>query len=196
MLENVHDKSMQEEKIKSEEIYSGALLHVFRDTVRVQNGKESVREWIKHPGASAVVPLLDDGTTLLLRQFRYPPHKVFIEVPAGKLDKPGEDPLDVARRELMEETGYRAERFTPLGSFHPCIGYSDEIIYLYLAEGVTKGSEELDLEETEFVEPFRVPFEEAIQMVWRGEVLDMKTVTALVMAWNFVEERAKKGTSR
>ena len=186
---------LEEAPLTSEEIYDGALLHVFRDEARLPDGNTGVREWIKHPGASAVVPLFEDGSTLLLRQFRYPPRQTFIEVPAGKLDKPGEHPEEVARRELVEETGYRGTRFTYLGPFYPCIGYSDEVIHLYLAEGLSQDREELALEAHEFVDPFRVPFSEALQMVWRGEVQDMKTVTALVMAWNFIEERTKKGTS-
>ena len=173
-------QDLTEESLQSEQLVDGALLKVYRDAVRLPDGGESVREWIDHPGASAVVPLLENGKTLLLRQFRYPPRKVFLEVPAGKLDRKGENPEDVARRELEEETGWKAERFVHLGSLHPCIGYSNELIHFYLAEGLSKGTQ--DLSEGEFVEVVAMGFDEAVARARRGEVLDMKSTVALLMA--------------
>lgn len=168
-------------------LVDGVLLKAYRDTVELPDGEESVREWIKHPGASAVVPLFADGTTILLRQFRYAPGRVFIEVPAGKIDKAGEDPAEVAVRELAEEAGYTAETLTPLGETYPCIGYSDEVIYLFLAEDLSEVAS--GTEDDEFVEPFRLPFEEAVAMARRGDILDSKSAVALLRAAAEVEAR-------
>lgn len=171
---------LNETPITSEAVYDGVLLHVRRDEVRLPDGGESVREWIDHPGASAVVPLFDDGSTVLLRQFRYPPRREFLEVPAGKFDRPDEDPEALASRELEEEAGLRAERFTLLGKTYPGIGYSNEVIYLFLAEGLSEG--EAGSDDDEFVEPVRLPLAEAVAMAKRGEILDAKSCVALLLA--------------
>lgn len=170
-----------------EQLVDGVLLKAYRDTVELPDGEESVREWIEHPGASAVVPLFEDGTTILLRQFRYAPGRVFIEVPAGKIDKEGEDPAEVAARELAEEAGYSAAKLTPLGETYPCIGYSDEVIYLFLAEDLSPA--ESGTEDDEFVEPFRLPFDEAVAMARSGEILDSKSAIALLRAGAVVAAR-------
>lgn len=172
-----------------EPLVDGVLLKAFRDTVTLPDGKESVREWIEHPGAAAVVPLFEDGTTVLLRQYRYAPGREFIEVPAGKLDVEGEAPAEVAQRELAEEAGLRAGTLTPLGATYPCIGYSNEVIYLFLAEDLetTDGETEHD----EFVEPFRLPLDEAVAMAHRGEILDAKSAVALMRAGAVVADRAR-----
>ena len=179
---------LAEEKITSEHLVDGKLLQVYRDDVRLPDGSTSIREWIHHPGASAVVPLFEDGSTLLVRQFRYPPRRTFLEVPAGKLDREGEAPEAVAARELEEETGWKAERFTSLGSFYPGIGYSNEVIYIYLAEGLTEGRREL--EEGEFMDVVTMGFAEAVAKAQRGEILDMKSLTALLLADAFLKHRA------
>ena len=171
---------LEETSLRSEEVFNGKLLHAFRDEVRLPDGDTSIREWLNHPGASAVVPLFEDGSTILVRQFRFPPRRTFLEVPAGKLDQHGEPPEDVARRELEEETGWTAGRLTHLGSFYPCIGYSNEIIHFYLAEELKEGRREL--QHGEFMDVLRMPFSEAMERLERGEILDMKTVTALMMA--------------
>lgn len=169
-----------ETTLASEELLDGKLLHVYRDTVRVPDGETSVREWIDHPGAAAVVPLFADGQTLLIRQFRYPARRTFLEVPAGKIDIPGENPEEVAARELEEETGWKAARFTHLASLHPCIGYSNEIIHLYLAQELSKGKQ--DLESGEFVQLVPMSFTEAADKARRGEIADMKSAMALLLA--------------
>ncbi len=173
-------RDLSEEEISSERLMDGALLKVHRDDVRTPDGKTSVREWIDHPGASATVPLFDDGRTVLIRQFRYAPRRTFLEVPAGKIDVPSEAPEDVARRELEEETGWRANAFVHLASTYPCIGYSNEIIHFYLATGLSLG--EQDLSEGEFVDVIEMPFDDAVAMARSGKLLDMKTVTALLYA--------------
>jgi ADP-ribose pyrophosphatase len=182
---------LTETRKRRDELVRGVLLHAYRDTVALPDGSESVREWIDHPGASAVVPLFEDGTTILLRQYRYPPQREFLEVPAGKLDRPGEPPDDVARRELAEEAGYEAERLTPLGPTYPCIGYSNEVIHLFLAEGLTPSDAET--EHDEFVVPVRLPLAEAVAMAHRGEILDAKSALALVRAGHALAERRRNG---
>ena len=168
-------------------LVEGVLLKAYRDTVTLPNGKESVREWIDHPGASAVVPLFEDGATILLRQYRYAPGLEFVEVPAGKLDHAGESPEEVAVRELEEEAGWTAARVTRIGKTYPCIGYSNEVIYLFLAEGLSRA--EAEAEADEFVEPFRLPFAEAVAMARRGEISDAKSAVALLRAADFLEAR-------
>lgn len=180
-------ENLTEDQLHSEQLVDGKLLKVYRDRVQLPDGEESVREWIDHPGASAVVPIFEDGSTLLVRQFRYPPRRTFLEVPAGKIDKVGEDPEDVAARELEEETGWRARRFTKLGALYPCIGYSNEIIHFYLAEALERG--ERNLAEGEFMEVVPMSFQEAAQQVRQGEILDMKTAMALVYAEAYLKNR-------
>lgn len=177
---------LTEKQLRSEQLVDGALLKVYRDQAEMPDGSTAVREWIDHPGASAIVPLFDDGQTLLIRQFRYPARRVFWEVPAGKLDQDGEPPEEVAARELEEETGWRAHCFEHVGSSYPCIGYSNEIIHFYVARDLERGQRELG--EHEFMEVERMPFDEAVAMARRGDILDMKSVTALWFAAAHVDE--------
>ena len=172
---------LTEHTLSSETVFAGDLLHVRRDRVRLgADGPESVREWIHHPGAAAVVPLFANGDTLLIRQFRYPARREFLEVPAGKFDSPDESALDLARRELKEEVGLTAARWTRLGETHPAIGYSDEAIHLFLAEDVTEGDAAPDGDER--VVPVRLPLAEAVERARAGEILDGKTCVALLLA--------------
>jgi len=117
-----HDSHLIESEITSESVFKGCLLNVRKDSVRLPDGKESVREYIVHPGAVVILAFLPNGNLLFERQFRYPLRRVFLELPAGKID-PGEAILDTARRELREETGYEASDWEYLGVMHPCIGY-------------------------------------------------------------------------
>ncbi len=171
---------LTEETLASKQLVDGKLLKVFTDKVRLPDGQSSVREWIDHPGAAAVVPLFADGTTRLVRQYRYPARRTFLEVPAGKIDVPGEDPAGVAQRELEEETGWRTGRLTPLGALYPCIGYSNEVIHLFLVEDLEPGRR--DLGAGEFIEVVTLPFDEAVARARRGGLADMKTVVALLWA--------------
>lgn len=177
-----------EHTVKSVEIFKGKLLHVFQDHVKLPDGEESTREWIKHPGATAIVPLYENGDTMLIRQFRYPMKQIFLEVPAGKLD-PNEEPLRTGQRELTEETGLKADNWTYIGNFYPGIGYSDEIIYIYAAETLTEA--ELNVDEDEFVEPVRLPFSEAVDMVHRGEITDGKTVISLLRTEQWLKSKKR-----
>ncbi|HCR48405.1 MAG TPA: NUDIX hydrolase [Rhodothermales bacterium] len=178
---------LQETFLHREVLVEGKLLHVYRDTVILSDGSESIREWINHPGASAVVPLFDDETTLLIRQFRYPPQQIFIELPAGKLDVPNEPPLDTAKRELAEETGYDALQWDYLGVCFPGIGYSNEIIHLFLARNLHPST--VEPIPGEFVTPFRLPLTEALRMAYHGEITDAKTALGLIRAAAFLEQK-------
>ena len=176
-------KDFTEDFIDGDLVFDGALLKVHRDRVRLPDGGEATREYIRHPGAVAIVPLFDDGTVLLERQFRYPHRRAFIEVPAGKLDA-GEPPLDTAKRELLEETGYAAEEWTRLGTMHTAIAYTDEAIGLFLARRLSlQGKPKLDA--GEFLETLIVPFDEAIAMVRDGRITDSKSVCSLLWVDNW-----------
>ena len=132
-----------EKKLKSEDIFDGNLLHVKRDTALLPNGEQATREWIKHPGASAVIPYLPDGQIILVRQYRYPVQRVTLEIPAGKLDGPDEDPYVCAVRELSEETGYTAKTIEKLTTIGTTVGFSNEYIHIYKAEGLTPEETEI-----------------------------------------------------
>lgn len=169
-----------EKKISEEAIFDGTLLHVRRDMVRLPNGDEAVREWIRHPGASAVLPFFENGDVLLVRQYRYPIGEVTLEIPAGKLDAPDEDPLACAQRELSEETGYRAAHYEKLTTIATTVGFSNERIHLYLAHELTAGKQHTDPDE--FINVVRMPLDEAIAQVKKGEIVDAKSVVALLLA--------------
>ena len=166
------DKHLCEERISGEDIYGGIFLHMKRDQVRLPDGKQAVREYLTHPGAVAVLAILDDGRVLLERQYRYPIEKACIEIPAGKLEL-GEDHLLCAQRELEEETGYMAKKWSYIRRIHPVISYSTELIDLYLAEDLVPGKSKLDDEE--FLDVFAAPLEQLIAWVEGGEITDVKT---------------------
>jgi ADP-ribose pyrophosphatase len=167
------DSHLRETRIDGEVAYDGHFLKVTRDRIKLPDGKESAREFIRHPGAVVILPLLDDGRVLLERQYRYPNDRVFIEFPAGKID-PGEDSLASARRELEEETGYTATDWHFVCTINNAIAYSDEHLDLFLARGLTAGEAKLD--EGEFLETFTATVPELLEMVRNGEITDVKTV--------------------
>ena len=176
-------KDLTERFVSGEQVYDGKLLKVYRDVVRLPDGSQGAREYIRHPGAVAIVALFDDGRVLLERQYRYPQGREFIEIPAGKLE-PDEPHLETAKRELLEETGYAAAEWAHLGVVHTAIAYTDESIDLFLAKQLTSGSAMLDA--GEFLEIFTVPFAEAIAMVRDGRITDVKTVAALLWVERFL----------
>jgi ADP-ribose diphosphatase len=175
-----NDEHLVEQTISGEKVYGGVLLHVHRDAVRLPDGNVATREYIDHPGAVAIVPLLEGDTVLLERQFRYPHGRVMIEIPAGKID-PGEEPLETARRELREETGRVAASWRHLGTIHPLVAYSNERIELFLATGLAAG-EGPALEAEEFLETFTLPLGEALEWVRDGRITDSKTTIGLMWA--------------
>ncbi|HEX7055188.1 MAG TPA: NUDIX hydrolase [Burkholderiales bacterium] len=175
-------KDLTEHFVSGERVFAGKLLKVHRDVVRLPDGSHGEREYIRHPGAVAIVALFDDGRVLLERQFRYPQRREFIEIPAGKLE-PAEPPLETAKRELLEETGYSAADWTRLGVVHTAIAYTDEAIEIFRARNLTRGAAKPDA--GEFLEIFTVPFAEAIAMVRDGRITDVKTVAALLWVDRF-----------
>lgn len=170
------DRGLREEHVDSEVILEGRFLKARRDTVRLPDGVHATREFIVHPGAVAVLPILDDGRILLERQYRYPLRRVMLEVPAGKLD-PGEEPWTCGRRELQEETGYTAREWARAGEIHNAAAYSDEVIHLWFARGLTPGPARLDAEE--FLELLPVTEAQFDQLAARGVITDVKTLIAL-----------------
>ena len=166
------DQHLREERISGEDIYGGIFLQMKRDTVSLPDGQEATREYLTHPGAVAIVAVLDDGRILLERQYRYPIAKACIEIPAGKLEV-GEDHLLCAQRELEEETGYTAKKWSYIRRIHPVISYSTELIDIYLAEDLVPGKSHLDDEE--FLDVFAAPLERLISWVEEGEITDVKT---------------------
>ena len=167
------DDHLKESRVDGGLAYDGVFLKVQADTVRLPDGKHAVREFIRHPGAVVILPLFEDGSVLLERQFRYPSKHVFIEFPAGKIDFQ-EDPLVCAKRELLEETGYTATDWHFLCSIHNAIAYSDERLDIYLARGLTAGERQLD--EGEFLDIFKAPLTDLLSWVRDGSVTDVKTV--------------------
>jgi ADP-ribose pyrophosphatase len=176
-------KDLTEHFVEGGPVFEGTLLKVHRDTVRLPDGSQGTREYIRHPGAVAVVALTDDRQILLERQYRYPPRREFIEIPAGKLE-PGEPHLATAKRELLEETGYEAAEWTPLCAIDTAIGYTDERIELFLAGKLALKGRKLD--PGEFLEIFFAPFDEALAMVRDGRITDVKTVAAILWVRSFL----------
>ena len=167
------DSQLKETRIDGDVAYDGGFLKVSRDRVSLPNGATTFREYIKHPGAVVVLAILDDGSVLLERQFRYPLGRVFIELPAGKID-PGESTLACAKRELQEETGYTASDWQFVTTIHNAIAYSDEHLDLFIARGLTAGPAKLD--DGEFLETFSASLPDMLDMVRSGQISDVKTI--------------------
>jgi ADP-ribose pyrophosphatase len=174
---------LKETQLDSEQVFQGHFLHVRRDLVSLPNGQKATREYVVHPGACVVIPLLDNGDVVLEKQYRYPVGLEMIEFPAGKLD-PNEDPLICALRELREETGYSASEWAYAGCMHLAIAYSTEIIHIYFARGLTLGERALDDEE--FLDVFTAPAQQLISWCADGTVTDAKTVTAALHLQQFL----------
>ena len=166
-----------EEKISSKLIHNGDFLVLNKDTVLLPNGKTSTREFITHPGAACVVAVDEDDNILMVKQYRYPISKIMYEVPAGKLDF-GEDPINCAKRELEEETGYKANNFDLIGSLYPAPAYSNEIIYIYLATELIKTN--MNLDEDEFLVCEKIKINKVLEMIMSGQITDAKTQIAVL----------------
>lgn len=193
--------ALKETQLVSEQMFRGSFLDVRRDTVRLPNGHSASREYIVHPGACVLIPLLDNGDVVLEKQFRYPVGREMIELPAGKLDL-NEDPLMCALRELREETGYSAGEWAYAGCMHLAIAYSTEVIHIYFVRGLVLGERALD--EEEFLDVFTAPAEQLIAWCADGTVTDAKSVTCALhlqqflsgskpLAWNAVPGMAGAG---
>ena len=177
---------LKEIKISSEQIFKGKLLDVRKDEVVLPNNTKATREWIKHPGASCCIPIIDDKRILMVKQYRYAVKEESIELPAGKIDT-GETPDICAFRELEEETGYKAQKLTFLTSIYPAIGFTDEKIWVYLAENLEKTYKKPDIDE--FVEVISVDLMTAMNMVQNGKISDSKTIIGLMWLDKYLKDK-------
>jgi ADP-ribose pyrophosphatase len=175
------DSHLTEHTTGREELLKGHFLHVVRDTVRLPDGDSAVREYVVHPGAVAVVPLLDDGRILLERQYRHPTRQVMIEIPAGKLDA-GEGALVCGQRELLEETGYVAREWAYAFTMYPTVAYSDEAIEIWFARGLQHRGAQLD--QGEFLEVFTATPQEFLAWCREGQIVDSKTLASALWVQN------------
>lgn len=179
--------NLTERTLKQDYRYRGKIINLRVDEAELPNGNVAAREVVEHPGGVCVAALTDEKELLFVRQFRYPYGEVVLELPAGKRDKNGEDPLTCGKRELLEETGATAADYTFLGTLYPTPGYCDEVIYLYLAKGLTFGEARPD--EDEFLQVERIPLAAAVQMVLDNEIPDAKTQVAILKTYCLEEQR-------
>ena len=186
----MRDEHLIETCAASKSVFDGKILHVFVDDINLPNGEKGFREYIKHIGAVAVLPLTDDGKVICVRQYRYAVGQVTVEIPAGKLDSPDEDPIEAALRELREETGARCKRLTYLGTYLASPAILDEKINLYLARGLEFG--ETDPDEDEFIDVVHIPLTEMIERVMAGEILDGKTQLAVLKVNELLRREEKE----
>ena len=189
----MRDEHLIETCAASKSVFDGKILHVFVDDINLPNGERGFREYIKHIGAVAVLPLTDDGKVICVRQYRYAVGQVTTEIPAGKLDSPDEDPVEAALRELREETGARCKRLTYLGTYLASPAILDEKINLYLARDLGFG--ETDPDDDEFIDVVQIPLAEMVDRVMEGEILDGKTQLAVLKVNELLRrEEAEKET--
>lgn len=175
--DNASIESFEETTVSVRPVYSGTIIDLEVQEVRLPDGKPAMREIVRHKGASAVVAVTPEGRFVMVRQFRKPNHALFIEIPAGKLD-PGEEPIVCAARELQEETGFIAGRIRPLMRIHTTPGFSDELLHLFVADELVRG--ETNPDHDEFLTCFEMSREEAIEAIRSGEITDAKTVSGLL----------------
>ena len=177
----MNDISKFEEKQKSSQlIFDGKVLHLYRDEIFLPNGREAFREFCRHIGAVCVVPVTDEGEIICVKQYRYAVGEVMLEIPAGKLDSKNEDPREAALRELREETGATCKTLTYLGKYLSSPAILDECIHMYMAEGLEFG--DTDFDDDEFIEIEKIPVDELVAMIMRGEIHDGKTQAAVLRA--------------
>lgn len=176
-----------EKTLKTEEIYKGNIIEVRNLTVRLPNGKEATRDIVLHPGASVVVPISDKGELYMVKQFRKPLDFTTLELPAGKLDSPGEDPKVCAERELMEETGLRAGKLEHMISIHTTPGFCNEVIHMYSATELTQG--EACTDEDEFLSVEKVPVTKLVNMILEHKITDAKTIIGVLLAERKLRDR-------
>ena len=177
------NKNLKETKIYSKAVFKGSFLKVYKDKVLLPNNKTSTREWIKHPGAVCIIPILSENKILLIRQYRYPVKQEMIELPAGKIDNK-EKSINCAKRELEEETGYYSDNLKLLTKIHPAIGFANEVMDMYVAKNLLKTKRNLD--EDEFLELMPTKISDAIDMVWNGKITDVKTIIGILWAERIV----------
>ncbi|MFD1738780.1 NUDIX domain-containing protein [Bacillus salitolerans] len=171
-------KKFEEKTLLSQTLYEGRIINLDLEEVLLPNGNKSKREIVRHPGAVAVIPITVDGKVVMVEQYRKALERAIVEIPAGKLER-GEEPELTARRELEEETGYECKQLTHLISFYTSPGFADEIVHLYVAEGLSKKDHKLDLDEDEFVEVLELTVEEALEYIQEQRIFDAKTAYAI-----------------
>jgi ADP-ribose diphosphatase len=177
--------NLKETRLSSELVYEGNFIRVHKDSVLLPDGAVSSREYIAHPGAVAVLAILDNGKLVMERQYRYAPQREFVELPAGKIDH-GEDILVCAKRELLEETGYVAKEWVHLTTAWPCIGYADERMEYFLARGLNLQGSKLD--DGEFLEVFELSLSEAIEWIRLGKIIDSKTIVGIFWLEKYIND--------
>ena len=179
---------LEETTVNKNYVYNGRIINLRRDDALLPDGKPCIREVVEHNGGVCIAALTDDNELIFVRQFRYPYMDILLELPAGKLEK-GEDALPAGKRELLEETGFEAEEYEFLGKFYPSCGYTDEIIWLYLAKNLTFKGQNLD--EDEFINLERIPLEKAAEMVMNNEIPDGKTQAAILKTYLKIKDGVK-----
>ena len=186
-MKNYKLDALEEKEIDSKCIFDGRVLHVYCDTVSLPNGESGIREYCKHNGGVCVLPLTDEGEVILVQQYRYAHREITFEIPAGKLEGKGEDHTSAALRELREETGATCQRLTYLGEMYPSPALLDEVIYMYMAEGLEFGEQNLDKDE--FLNCVKMPLDDLVEMVCEGKIPDAKTQVAALRACKLLKER-------
>jgi len=192
---------MKEEEIQpkkatvknTSEVYKGRIFNFVTEELTLPNGRNTEMAFIRHPGSIAVVPLREDHSVVMELQYRHPVGEYLFEIPAGTME-PGESPLDCARRELIEETGFRAQEFIKLGKIHILPAYSDEEIHVFIANGLTPAKQNLDPDE--IIEVVTYPFEKAVQMIDEGKISDALTILSIQMAWFYIKGRSRDNKDR
>ena len=179
--------NLSEKMLKKNYVFHGNIINVRQDMALLPNSNIATRDVVEHKGGVCIVPLCDNNDVVLVRQFRYPYLQVVTEIPAGKRDSADEEPLECGKRELKEEIGATAKEYTFLGELYPSPGYCDEVIYMYLATGLTFG--DTDLDEDEFLEIERMPLKKAVDMVLSGEIKDAKTQAALLKTYYLLQNK-------
>ena len=182
---NLPLEALEETSLSSTPIFDGKVLHVRLDEITLPNGVNATREYCHHNGAVCVLPLTDEGEVICVRQYRYPFHEDLLEIPAGKLDSPDENPDDAVCRELREETGATAKKMIYLGKYFPSPAILDECIYMYLATGLEFG--ETDFDEDEFIESVRIPLAKLVDLTLEGKIRDGKTQIAALRAQMMID---------
>ncbi len=183
------DQHLIEKPLTSQNIFNGNFINIYRDTVELPSGKVAEREYIKHPGAVAILAIDSENNIIMERQFRHPVGKIMYEIPAGKID-PNEDELTCGRRELVEETGYVAQNWTLLGECLPCIGYSSERIVYFLAENISFTAANLD--DGEFLEVIKQPLDEVFELAFNGKIEDSKSLAGLMLLYGHLRRKSAK----
>lgn len=178
--------NLEEKQVNSTQLYNGRIIKLYNDEITLPDGNSAYREYVRHPGGVCVVPLTDKNEVMLVRQYRYVYGQEIIEIPAGKRDGSQEDTLEGAKRELKEELGITAEQFVFLGELYPTPGYTDEVLYMYAARGLSFGKTCPD--EDEFIEPEKIHINTLTDMIMKGEIKDAKTVAAVLKTKILLEQ--------